>query len=362
MPCYIVSTSSFLPGPPVENAEIEKYLGSLEGEAEVRKSVLSMNGIVRRHYAQDEYQQATHDVYELATLAVEACYNRSEQPTPVSFLSAGTTFAPLSGPGIASILHYQSQQRGLMNHPVEISSHSGVCTSAAAAMVAAIRAVAAGEHSAALCVGAEHSSDVLKASAIQPIDDRANHADIRQSQWFMSVFLRFMLSDGAGAFLLRDCPNAAGVSLKIDWTHSMSFAHETPLCMKLENRTARLTQDVAILSRHLLPSARKFLASAMQTHHACLESYRFVLPHISSYFFRRRFEQVLKNHSKDSKNPVPYWTNLATAGNTGAASIYVMLDQFLRENTVSDGDRFLLFIPESGQFNFVMVSVTAVVQ
>ncbi len=204
MPCYIVTTSSFLPGPPVENAEIEKYLGSLEGEADVRKSVLAMNGIVRRHYAQDENQQATHDVYQLATLAAEFCFNSSERPTRVSFLSAGTTFAPLSGPGIASILHHQLQQRGLLDHPVEISSHSGVCTSAAAAMVAAIRAVTAGEHSAAICVGAEHASEVLKANAIQPIDDRADHANVRQSQWFMSVFLRFMLSDGAGAFLLRD--------------------------------------------------------------------------------------------------------------------------------------------------------------
>ena len=206
-------------------------------------------------------------------------------------------------------------------------------------MVAAIRAVAAGEHSAAICVGAEHASEVLKASVIQPIDDRTQHADIRQSQWFMSVFLRFMLSDGAGAFLLRDRPEETGVSLKIDWTHSMSFAHETPLCMKLENRTARLTQDVAILSRHLLPSARKFLASAMQTHHESLDSYRLVLPHMSSYFFRKRFEQVLQTHSKDPDNPVPYWTNLDTCGNTGSASIYVMLDQFLRENVVRDGDR-----------------------
>ena len=63
-----------------------------------------------------------------------------------------------------------------------------------------------------------------------------------------------------------------------------------------------------------------------------------------------------------SPDPVPYWTNLATAGNTGAASIFVMLDQYLRDESVCDGDRIMLFIPESGQFNFVMVSLTAVVQ
>ena len=137
MPCYIVNTSSFLPGAPVDNGDIERFLGSLEGESEVRKSVLSMNGIVRRHYAQDKNQQATHDVYHLATLAVESCYSGLQQSASPTFLSAGTTFAPLSGPGIASILHHRLQPRGLLNHPIEISSHSGVCTSAAAAMVAA---------------------------------------------------------------------------------------------------------------------------------------------------------------------------------------------------------------------------------
>jgi 3-oxoacyl-[acyl-carrier-protein] synthase-3 len=38
-----------------------------------------------------------------------------------------------------------------------------------------------------------------------------------------------------------------------------------------------------------------------------------------------------------------------------------MLHQFLEEQRLSSGDRLLLFIPESGQFNFVLVSLTMVV-
>jgi len=37
MRCYITRAASFLPGPPVENDDIERYLGSLDGEAETKE-------------------------------------------------------------------------------------------------------------------------------------------------------------------------------------------------------------------------------------------------------------------------------------------------------------------------------------
>ena len=360
MECFITSMGSYLPGAPVANDRICDFLGSLDGEAEVAKSVLAMNGIVQRHYAQDSQQRATHDVYELAMRAAQVCLDESAPFNPVSFLAVGTTYAPFSGPGIASIVHHRLQAAGIINHPLEISSHGGICTSASAALVAAVRSVRLGEHKSALCIGAEHASEILKSTAIRPIDDRADHADIRTSQWFMSVFLRFMLSDGAGACLLESRPRNGGLSLQIDWTHSLSFANEAPLCMKLDNGTHLLSQDVTILTRYLYKLAERFVVAALEQHNEQLGSYRMVLPHMSSYFFRRKMERIMQVCSRAAERPVPYWTNLATAGNTGAASIYVMLNHFLQQNEIAPGDRLMLFIPESGQFNFVLVSLTAV--
>ena len=365
MNCFITHTGSFLPGPSVSNNEIEKYLGSVDGEEDVKKTILKMNGIVNRHYAQDDQQQPTFDVYQLACEAIQDCLAKRDPAShieaPVSLLTAGTTYAPFSGPGIASILHSQLQEKQLLSRPVEIGSHGGICSSAAAAMVSAIRSVAAGEHQAAICVGTEHPSSALKAAAFDPVDDRHEGAELRRTQWFMATFLRFMLSDGAGAFLLEQKPKASGVSFQVNWTHSRSFAHETPLCMKLENQGVKLTQDITILAKYLMPSARKFAAEAMQRHNDDLVGYKMVLPHLSSFFFRRKSERIMQECSS-SKDPVPYWTNLATAGNTGSASIYIMLDQYARENKVENGDKLMLFIPESGQFNFVLISLTAVVK
>ena len=47
-----------------------------------------------------------------------------------------------------------------------------------------------------------------------------------------------------------------------------------------------------------------------------------------------------------------WWSNLAWRGNTGAASIFVMLSEFLRTQSarLKHGDTVLCFIPESGRF------------
>lgn len=47
---------------------------------------------------------------------------------------------------------------------------------------------------------------------------------------FEKDFLRWMLSDGAGCALLSDMPSD-GISLKIEWIESVSYANELDVCM-----------------------------------------------------------------------------------------------------------------------------------
>ena len=130
--------------------------------------------------------------------------------------------------------------------------------------------------------------------------------------------------------------------------------------MKLDNKKSLLSQDVSILSKYLFPSAEAFVERAFEKHKDSVDAHQVVLPHMSSFFFRRKMERVIAKGCKNPSEPIPYWTNLATAGNTGAASIYVMLDEYLKNHKVRGGDRLLLFVPESGQFNFVLISLTVV--
>jgi 3-oxoacyl-[acyl-carrier-protein] synthase-3 len=280
-------------------------------------------------------------------------------PSQVDYLSAGTTYAPILAPGLSSLLHDQLSKDNVITHSLEINSNSGICSSGAQAIVNAARAVKSGEARSAVCVGVEQSSVGLKSKAFHATYDLPTmFRDIRKSKWFMAVFLRFMLSDGAGAFLIEPQPREGSVSLKVDWTYSRSFANQAPLCMKLQSNPVMLTQDVRILAKYMAPLSKEVVKGALCEHEEILDSYTMILPHLSSYYFEPAVKKFIKEFSQGEA--VPYWTNLRTAGNTGAASIYIMLDEYLKTQPVKTGDRLLLFVPESGQFNYVLISLTVV--
>ena len=227
------------------------------------------------------------------------------------------------------------------------------------AIVNAARAVKSGDAGAAICVGVEQSSIGLRSKAFRTTYDiPAILRDVRSSKWFMAVFLRFMLSDGAGAFLLEGQPREHGISIKINWTYSRSFANEAPLCMQINSSTMILSQDIKILARYMAPLSKKALVGALCEHGETLDNYTMVLPHMSSYYFEPAVRKTIAKLSPNRE--VPFWTNLRTAGNTGAASIFIMLDEYLKTKPVAAGDRILLFVPESGQFNYVLISLTVV--
>ena len=128
--------------------------------------------------------------------------------------------------------------------------------------------------------------------------------------------------------------------------------------MKLESRSLRLSQDVRVLSKYMMPFGMKALSEALERHAVSLEEFDIILPHMSSYYFEPKVRATIRKLAPGKE--VPFWTNLKSAGNTGAASAYIMLDEFFRSRTLKPGERILLFVPESGQFNYVLISMTAV--
>ena len=46
-----------------------------------------------------------------------------------------------------------------------------------------------------------------------------------------------------------------------------------------------------------------------------------------------------------------WFSNLATKGNTGSASIYIMLEELFHSGRLTEGDAILCMIPESGRFS-----------
>jgi 3-oxoacyl-[acyl-carrier-protein] synthase-3 len=85
----------------------------------------------------------------------------------------------------------------------------------------------------------------------------------------------------------------------------------------------------------------------------------YYLPHISSEYFRPRLRHTLEKIGFFI--PEEKWfTNLTTKGNTGAASIYIMLEELFYSGRLRRGEKILCYVPESGRFSTVYMLLTVV--
>ncbi|MGN6960815.1 3-oxoacyl-[acyl-carrier-protein] synthase III C-terminal domain-containing protein, partial [Neisseria sp. P0016.S002] len=83
------------------------------------------------------------------------------------------------------------------------------------------------------------------------------------------------------------------------------------------------------------------------------------LPHYSSGFFRDRLSDGLKNIGFDILQE-KWFTNLHNKGNTGSASIYIILEEFMRTFPIEHDQKILCYVPESGRFSTCFMLLEAV--
>jgi 3-oxoacyl-[acyl-carrier-protein] synthase-3 len=195
---------------------------------------------------------------------------------------------------------------------------------------------------------------------------------------FEKDFLRWMLSDGAGAVLLESTPRAAGISLRVDWIDILSYAGEMETCMyagAVKNTDGALLgwqhesddesvmavkQDVKLLNEQVIfYTVEKPLQTIIKKRSLIAGEINYFLPHYSSLFFRDKVQAGLQRAGLDI--PFTRWfTNLADKGNTGSASIYIMLDELFRSEKLQRGETLLCYIPESGRFSTAFMHLTVV--
>lgn len=387
MDVFITASSSYLPGEPVGNDEMETRLGLVAGRySAFRKKILQTNGIRGRHYAIDEQGQQTHLNDELAARAVDALLREHGMPLSMAGLLAAATSVPdLVVPGFASMVHGRLAEHGHAA-PLEVLTVGGVCTSGAAALRHAVNAVRCGAHRRAIACASELISPLMRGYRFDGESERAPlRADVPEGlQYFNAEFLRWMLSDGAGALLVEDTPASDRPALRVDWIELTSYAHMLPTCMSIGTSNAKapkagntwwstptaataetegmlmLRQDTRLLGQHIVDLAVQELERLIATGRIdTAHSYDWYLPHISSYFFRKPLAKRMAETELDL--PVERWfTNLERVGNVGSASLYLMLDEALRTGVIRPGQRILAMVPESGRFAYSYAQFTCV--
>ena len=376
---YITNTSIFLPNEPVLNDDMELYLGYINGKpSKSKKIVLRNNGIKTRYYALDKNGKATHSNAEMTAQAIRNLVEESDITLPdVELLSCGTSSPDQMMPSHGVMVHGCLPE----TRSIEVVSPAGVCCAGMHAFKYAYMAVKTGEVNNAVATGSERFSGSLVANVFE---EEAHKLEALNENPFISFdkeFLRWMLSDGASAFLLNNKSNENGLSLRVDWIEGVSYANEMETCMymagekrpdgslksyldftpeELINKSIfSIKQDISVLSNNIVPLGGKGIKEIADRRGFGVDDIDYFLPHMSSEYFKSKIFEVMGVLGKY----VPYerwFVNLTTMGNVGAASVYFMVHELFKSGRLKKGQKLLLLVPESARFSYMYSMLTVV--
>jgi 3-oxoacyl-[acyl-carrier-protein] synthase-3 len=374
---YINNTSAFFPNDPVSNDEMEEYLGYINATPSRSKAiVLRNNGIKRRFYALTKEGTSTHTNAQMTALAVKALFkNNPADIKSIELLSCGTSSPDQMMPSHGVMVHGWLPEA----NSFEVVSPSGVCCAGMHAFKYAYLATKAGDVQQSVATGSERFSISLVSGNFEDEAQRLKQLSEDPYIGFEKEFLRWMLSDGAAAFLISNKKNETGISLRVDWIEGFSYANELAPCMymgceKLKDGTLKsyldyspqelmaqsilsIKQDVKLLSKNIVPYGGVGLKIALNKHDIKSEQIDYFLPHMSSEFFKDKiFQQLIVNETGITYDK--WFVNLSQVGNVGAASVYLMVDELFHSGKLKTGDKILLLVPESARFSYMYSLLT----
>lgn len=358
---YITGTGAFLPGPNVSNDAMEDHLGRIAGRDSLfGKKALRWNGVEGRHYALAADGAVSHSNAQMCALAVREALSAARlDANDLAMLAAATTQGDLLAPGHAAQVHAEIGVRAM-----EIASFQSVCGSSLMAAKTAWLNVRAGEHDVAAACAGEFSSRWFRPSFYEG----TALVDAKGRLRAEADFLRFTLSDGAGAIVIEPKPRPG--ALKINFIDIVSLADRYDPCMwagaTVEDRTdphafwARsgpraaheagaiaLLQDFELLKRVIRAWVGVYLEK-VDAGRIVPAEVDHCLVHYSAKSLRAEIVSLLENTA--GMIPQEKWFSvLREKGNVGSASIWLMLDGLMKSGRVTAGQKILCVVPESGR-------------
>ncbi len=183
-------------------------------------------------------------------------------------------------------------------------------------------------------------------------------------------FLRWTLSDGAGAVVMEPAPRRDGASLLVEWIDLASLAGRFDPCMwagaSLRQRgdmrqgwsqagphaahaagAVALLQDFTLL-KEIIRAWIGIYLEKVDVGRIVPAEIDWFLCHYSARSLRQEIVGLLT--SSGAMIPEERWfTTLPSTGNVGSASIWLMLDALLKSGRAQPGDKVLCIVPESGR-------------
>ena len=375
---YITRFSTFFPNEPVENGDMEQYIGLVNNKSSIAKRlVLNKNGIKRRYYALNKSGQVTHTNVEMAANAVEGLLDENFGIDQIDLLACGTASPEQIMPSHGVMVH--GRLKG--SRQMEVVSFAGSCCTGMQALKYCFLSILAGNAKNAVSVASERLTAWMTPNYFEKESELLNQLSGNPILAFEKEFLRWMLSDGGAALLVQDKPAEQGFSFRIDWIELTSYANEIETCMYagadkdaegnlvgwaqfsetewLQKSIFSLKQDTRILEKNIVPLGINFLKDIVRRRNFDPKEVNWFLPHLSSMYF----EEKIKAEIRETALNVPdenWFVNLPEVGNVASASPFFALEELARSGKIKRGDKILMMVPESARFSYSYALMTVV--
>jgi 3-oxoacyl-[acyl-carrier-protein] synthase-3 len=157
---YMNRIGKFLPGEPINNDEMEGYLGKMASRpSRVSQRILNSNGIQKGYYAIDKQQPTLYSNSQMPAFAVRAAISQSNlELGAIDLLACATTLPDLLVSGFVSTVQGELSELS----PLEIVSTQGVCCAGVRALNYAPSQLEPCKKKTALAVAAEFPSRLFK--------------------------------------------------------------------------------------------------------------------------------------------------------------------------------------------------------
>ena len=353
-PVYITGIGSYSPGDPVQFDQIEDVLGRITDAPpklmkrieRMRPMLKEMLGVEYAHYAIDpKTGQMTENNVTMCVKSANIALKRAGLlPNDIDLIVYAGIFYDYMCPPSSVLV----QDALGISYCAEMAIHSN-CTAIYKAIQVASDLIANGRYRNALVVTSQVSSSFLTSSYL-------NQKVLTMEQ----VILRWFLCDGAGALVLN-AEKGPSHNLKVVDTYleSVGLGIEPSMSMKIgaercnlleiyELGYHHLVQDISVISKLAPKLFKEGLDKFIEISGLDFRSVKCFFANVPT---KHLMDVMITNMRKDFKYPdLPFYTKLSTRGYPGAPAVIIALDHYMKENTMSSGNRWVSFVTESSKW------------
>ncbi len=355
----IIGTGIYLPGKKLTIHQVDDILGRLTRAPKriikwldrMRKLMDEMLEVDFYHYAIDPIsKEFTDDNITMSVKAAEmAIDNAGIKANEIDFIAYGSAHQDQMPTASVRI-----QEELGINHCAEISIHAN-CTSAYKAFLTAFDFIRLGRAKTALVISSSMSSSELRADYY--------HQEIVKKE---ELFLRYFLSDGAGAVILQAQNDPAAVGLFVNNVYIESIGGNKPAAM-LNKRPAYWMNPKEEYEKgyhHLAQMFNEQLGKHFNESNGNSVFYNGLKRMIDLYnidisklkYFQVNFpskhisELIIEECEKLGINKNTLYSKMTSMGYTGPPMVFITLHKIFTEEKLEKGDTVISFVTEVSKF------------